>query len=594
MMHPTRAARIVLVLTLATMISSLSCPPQHAKAQAVPAMPTTQTTKSNTPPPTPREFRAAWVATVGNIDWPSQSGLSAEQQKSEIVQILDRAKEINLNVIVLQVRTTADALYESKLEPWSAFLTGTQGKSPGYDPLTFWVEQAHQRGIELHAWFNPYRTQYGGSKVEPADTHISKTHPELVKSYGKYGWMDPGEPAAQEHSFNVFMDVVDRYDVDGIHIDDYFYPYPEPLNPKDKDDKREAPFPDDPSYQKYTDAGGKLKREDWRRESIDKLIHRIYEGIRKRKKNVQFGISPFGIPRPGLEGIEYVKGFDQHDKLYADTVKWLQNGWCDYFAPQLYWKVGAPNQPFLGLVRWWTQNNPKGRHIYPGLFTSRIDFSDTSWSPDEILGQIMVTRLTPGAGGNVHFSMVALDQNRRKVSDMLRDVHYAQPALVPATPWLDNDAPAAPTDVKSERGPEIAPPATRLASEEPAEQSRRGRRRGDRGGDGGSGPATTRAATKPFIALSTQPAPKGPVQSVRVTWQPAEGEKAWLWSIAYHQGPGWKYQVIPGDKTETILPDDATAGPATQIAVAAVDRSGNESRRTVIKTGLEKEPAPAK
>ena len=566
-MHPTSPLARLLVLLLVTL--AFSCSPSKPKsASSLPAIPATRPTAGgDEPPPAPREFRAAWVATVGNIDWPTKPGLSTAEQQREVIQILDRAAEINLNAIILQVRTTADALYDSKYEPWSYYLTGKQGKAPDpyYDPLKFWIDEAHKRGIELHAWFNPFRT-YVSSSIERSNTHITKSHPELARDYGKMGWMDPGDPAAREHSFNVFMDVVDRYDVDGIHIDDYFYPYPEPLNPDDKNDKREKPFPDDNTFGRYVAQGGKLLRNDWRRDNINQLIHRIYDGIRKRKPHVKFGISPFGIPRPGLDGIEYVKGFDQYDKLYADTVMWLQKGWCDYFVPQLYWKTGAMSQPYLGLLRWWAQNNPKARNIYGGLFLTRIDWGETSWSPDEILGQIMITRLTPGAHGNVHFSMIGLTQNRKKIAELLRDGLYAQPALVPPSHWLDSKPPVAPRRVMVERiAADAMPPPPSTA------------------------PATKPATTKPFVSLdppTTKPIPVVP--GAKITWSPSSGEKAFVWAVYYKQGSAWKLKVVPGDEIETTIADDATAGPATVVAVSAVDRCGNESKRTRIQTGLTK------
>lgn len=567
--------RAVLLLSCVVALAFSCRTPQQlnpaARPVALPAI--AQPGTADEPPPAVREFRAAWVATVGNIDWPSKPGLPTEQQQQEIIQILDRAKEINLNAIVLQVRTTADALYDSKLEPWSYYLTGKQGQppSPYYDPLQFWVDQAHKRGIELHAWFNPYRTKVAGSKVVPAPNHVSQAHPELNKTYGKWGWMDPGEPGSEEHSFRVFMDVVERYDVDGIHIDDYFYPYPEPVHPDDKNDKSTIPFPDDDSYRRYTDGGGKLNRADWRRANISHLIHRIYDGIKQRKKTVKFGISPFGIPRPGLPGIEYVKGFDQYDKLYADTVTWLREGWCDYFVPQLYWKTAAPQQPYLGLLEWWTKNNPKHRNIYGGLFTSRIDWSETPWCPDEILGQITITRLVPGAGGNVHFSQICLDQNRRKISDLLRDGLYAQPALVPSSSWLDNTPPPPAKDVTTSRVPAAATKPAEPASTDTADNN-------------------TNATTKPWYALTPEKPPTKPLQSVRVSWNSSnDEERVWLWSIYYRQGDDWKMQVVPGDEREIVIRDSGTNGPATRVAVAAVDRSGNESKRVTISTGLKKD-----
>ena len=248
----------------------------------------------STPPPANREFRAAWVATVGNIDWPTKKGLTADEQKKEVIAILDKSVDLKLNAIVLQVRTSADALYKSSIEPWSEFLTGKQGKDPGYDPLEFWVEEAHKRGLELHAWFNPYRAMYGGGKVEErSKDHIWNTNRDIVKEYGGMLWMDPGEPEAEKITVDVFTDVVKRYDVDGIHIDDYFYPYPV----SDKETKKEIDFPDDASWQKYQSSGGKLERADWRRDNINRTIRDVYIKTHKIKPWVKFGISPFGIPR---------------------------------------------------------------------------------------------------------------------------------------------------------------------------------------------------------------------------------------------------------------------------------------------------------
>jgi uncharacterized lipoprotein YddW (UPF0748 family) len=542
----------------------------------------------NQPPEPMREFRAAWVATVGNIDWPTKPGLAAADQQKEALAILDRAAEIHLNAIVLQVRTTADALYDSKIEPWSAFLTGTQGKAPEpyYDPLKFWVDEAHKRGIELHAWFNPYRTRYGGKPIEAAESHISKARPDLVKDYGKMGWMDPGEPDAADQSYRVFMDVVERYDVDGVHIDDYFYPYPEKAP---GGGSGEMPFPDDASYAKYQQAGGKLARPDWRRQNVTDLVRKVYEGVKQRKPAVKFGISPFGIPRPGLDGIPYVAGFDQYEKLYADTVLWLKNGWCDYFVPQLYWKTSAPQQPYPGLLNWWAGHNPMGRHVFGGLYTSRLSERDAGWSPDEILGQIMITRVTPGAHGEVHFSMKALTENRRKISDTLRDGLYAEPALPPVAGWLDKVPPPAPRNVTVERpamadrkatANRVASAATRPAAEPVATEP------------AATQPADTMpAATEPTPAavanLATEPARSVPAtkgstgrSGTLVTWTPGVGEAARVWAVQYKAGNVWKLKVVPGDQTETTLTGGGPEGRGiSHVGVAAVDRCGNLSKR---------------
>ena len=246
------------------------------------------------PPEPTREFRAAWVATVGNIDWPSQKTLSSQDQKAELLAILNRAAELKLNAIIFQVRPACDALYASRIEPWSEYLTGTMGKAPEpfYDPLTFAIEEAHKRGLELHAWFNPYRARLLAAKSPAASSHISKTKPQLVRHYGEYLWLDPGEKDVQDYSHSVVMDVVKRYDVDGIHFDDYFYPYKVRSS-----SGGDLDFPDDASWQRYG-ARGKLSRDDWRRQNVNVFIERVYKSIKSAKPWVKFGVSPFGIWRP--------------------------------------------------------------------------------------------------------------------------------------------------------------------------------------------------------------------------------------------------------------------------------------------------------
>ncbi|MDW8310812.1 MAG: family 10 glycosylhydrolase, partial [Verrucomicrobiales bacterium] len=248
-----------------------------------------------TPPSPAREFRGAWVATVKNIDWPSRPGLTADQQKAELTAMLDQAARLKLNAILLQVRPACDALYASRFEPWSPYLTGRMGKPPEpyYDPLEFAVTQAHRRGLELHAWFNPYRALVKSPDLEVAPTHVSRKRPELVRDYGKYLWLDPGDPAVQDYSISVVLDVVRRYDVDGVHFDDYFYPYPEKGS-----DGTEMDFPDEPTWKKYGLRSG-LSRDDWRRQNVNGFIQRLYRSIKAAKPWVKFGISPFGIWRPG-------------------------------------------------------------------------------------------------------------------------------------------------------------------------------------------------------------------------------------------------------------------------------------------------------
>jgi uncharacterized lipoprotein YddW (UPF0748 family) len=398
---------------------------------------------ANLPPPPPREFRAAWIATVANIDWPSTKGLTVEQQKREIVRIVDRAKELKLNALIFQVRPAADALYSSALEPWSEYLTGEQGKTPDpyYDPLEMWVEEAHGRGIELHAWFNPYRARHVSAKSPNAPMHIANANPEIVKSYGGYLWMDPGEDAAAQRTLDVILDVVRRYDIDGVHVDDYFYPYPVSVPgsvpPLDQD------FPDDLSWRRWVERGGGLSRADWRRRNVNRLMERIYINVHREKPWVRFGISPFGLGRPDRRP-PGITGFSQYDKLYADVELWLDRGWLDYLAPQLYWPIDQPPQAFGALMEYWVGQNTAGRHIWPGLFTSRIDNSPNSWKPDEIMDEIALMRTRAAVSGHVHFSMVALMENRQGINDRLKAA-YATPALTPAMPWLATERPPAPT-----------------------------------------------------------------------------------------------------------------------------------------------------
>lgn len=388
-----------------------------------------------TQPTIEREFRAVWVATVDNIDYPSKPGLPVSQMKSEMIAILNKCKSLNLNAVIFQVRPSADALYASKYEPWSWYLTASQGKAPegGFDPLTFAIEESHKRGMELHVWCNPYRANHPAQKGPLHSSHLANTNPRIVKKYGTYLWLDPSEKAVQDRSYNVFMDLVSRYDIDGIHIDDYFYPYPVTENNVKVD------FPDSESYARYQRAGGKMSRGDWRRNSVNVFIKRVHDGIKERKPWVNFGISPFGIYRPGVP--ETIKaGIDQYDELYADALKWYQEGWCDYFTPQLYWPIAQTPQSFPVLLDWWARMNRKNVHLWPGQFTSRTDPKGGNWKATEVTDQINLVRKQKGSTGTVHFSMKALMNNWNGISDELKR-SYAKPALVPASPWNKVPAP---------------------------------------------------------------------------------------------------------------------------------------------------------
>lgn len=397
------------------------------------------------PPALPREFRAVWVATVDNIDWPSVRGLPTDKAQAELIAILDRAKKVGLNAIILQVRPHADAMYSSSIEPWSEYLTGRQGKAPEpyWDPLEFAVEQAHKRGLELHAWVNPYRAWHPAAKGPKAENYIGREDPAIVKEYGKYEWMDPSEPEVQNRTYKVMMDIVERYDLDGIHIDDYFYPY------KVKDSSgKDVDFPDSRSWGRYKASQGSLSRADWRRKSVDDFIHRVYDGIKAEKPWVKFGISPFGIYRPNVpEGIK--AGVDQYGDLYADARKWLREGWLDYFTPQLYWPIDLTPQAYPVLLKWWLSQNTQNRHMWPGNYTGRTDPGNGNWKAKEVLNQIEVTRKL-GASGNVHFSMKCLMKNWNGITDSLITGPYAPTSLVPASPWLDKEPPSTPEHVATE------------------------------------------------------------------------------------------------------------------------------------------------
>lgn len=372
-----------------------------------------------------REYRGAWVASVGNIDWPSKPGLGVEGMHAEIENALDTAAQLKLNALFLQVRPACDATYLSAIEPTSYYLMGQQGESipDGFDPLEVWIAGAHARGIELHAWINPFRARPSGATYELGPHHIAVRRPDLVREYDRGLWLDPGEPDAVEHSLRVVDDLVRRYDLDGLHFDDYFYPYP----------KDGQPFPDDASYAKYEKSGGKLPRETWRRTNIDGFVQRVYDQTRRAKDNVRVSISPFGIWRPGHPA--GVAGFDAFEGLSADSRRWLCEGWMDMVVPQLYWKISAAKQPYAELLDWWIKQNECGRLVLAGNYASRINSTPESWHPTEIVNQVLHTRSSQAAG-NVHFSLVAMLEDRKGLKQSLCEGVYSEGAVIPETAWL--------------------------------------------------------------------------------------------------------------------------------------------------------------
>ncbi len=389
---------------------------------------------AKSPPPPVRELRGAWIATVANINRPSKPGLSVAQQQAELISLLDHAARLHLNAIYFQVRPVADALYASPLEPWSEYLTGTQGKMPQplYDPLALAVSEAHQRGLQLHAWFNPFRAGHPDAKSSPALNHVIRTHPELVRHYGKQIWLDPGEPEARARAINAVLDVVNRYDVDGVVFDDYFYPYPEKVGGVAAD------FPDGASWKKYGAQSG-LSRDDWRRENINRFVQKVSQSVHAAKPWVQFGISPFGIWRPGVPtGID-TKALDAYGKLYADAKLWINNGWVDYLAPQLYWPIAPSEHSFTTLNQWWRQQNLKGRHVFAGLYDAA---AGSKFSEEEIGRQMDVVRAQTGSGGVIHYHLGSLIANPRLAKIVA--AKYAPPALPPAVTWLESTPPKKP------------------------------------------------------------------------------------------------------------------------------------------------------
>ncbi|MFO1501457.1 MAG: family 10 glycosylhydrolase [Verrucomicrobiota bacterium] len=302
------------------------------------------------------------------------------------------------------------------------------------DPLAFAIEEAHRRGLELHAWFNPFRVRAPVLKGGVAGNYVTRTRPEFVRTYGSQLWMDPGLKAVHDYSIRVILDVVRRYNIDGVHLDDYFYPYPERNAAGQNID-----FPDGPSWKLYTAAGGRLNRADWRRKNVDDFVHALNQKIKAEKKWVKFGISPFGIWQPGFPK-QVTRGLNAYDYLYADSRKWLANGWADYFVPQLYWAIDG-DQSFPALLHWWSSQNSKSRLLCAGNDATKVG---TAWTSTEIVKQIRITQKQAGAAGNVLWNMTSLLQNNAGLADSLRKGPFASPAVVPVCSWLNPGAPAKP------------------------------------------------------------------------------------------------------------------------------------------------------
>jgi uncharacterized lipoprotein YddW (UPF0748 family) len=431
-------------------VSPVTTPPGTTPPGSTPPGGAPAPTPVDTPPTIRREFRGAWIATVGNIDWPSRAGLGVAQQQAELQTLITGFSQTGLNAVILQIRPAADALYRSALEPWSRYLTGTQGNDPGYDPLEYATGLAHGAGMEMHAWFNPFRAGNSRDTSLFAATHIWRARRDLARIYGTQVWMDPGDPEVQDRSMAVVLDVVRRYDIDAIHLDDYFYPYLE----RDTQN-RLIDFPDSATYARYNARG--LTRADWRRDNINRFVERLYREVHGVKPWVRVGISPFGIWRPGNP--PGITGLDAYTEIYADSKLWLNNGWLDYFAPQLYWASAPAAQSYPTLLAWWASQNVRGRHLWPGNATYRVsDGTSTAFAPAEIATQLTTTRASAaasgGATGNIFYNATSLFARNAEVSKLLAAGVYASgPALPPATSWLDASPPAAPAVVVSESAP---------------------------------------------------------------------------------------------------------------------------------------------
>ena len=357
-------------------------------------------------------MRAAWVASVSNLNFPTRPGLPVQTQREQIRRIVAAAADCGLNALMVQVRPEGDALYRSELEPWSRYLTGVQGKAPGYDPLQTFIEEGHRRGVAIHAWINPFRASVGSAAT--AANHLSRILPDAVRKVGAWRWMDPGEPAVRERIIRVGADLLRRYDVAGIVLDDYFYPYPGSGLPR-------GTFPDGATYGRYRAEGGVLELPAWRRANIDGLIQGMRRMVTSTRPGASFGVSPFGIYRPNVPaGVE--ARVDQFAELYADPLQWLRQGWVDYLSPQLYWPDAGP-QSYSALLRWWRspEVNPRGIPIYPSIALDRLG-EGFDWPVAEVARQLRLEESIaprPAGGGFILWSIGPVLRDQKGVDSVV-------------------------------------------------------------------------------------------------------------------------------------------------------------------------------
>jgi uncharacterized lipoprotein YddW (UPF0748 family) len=379
-----------------------------------------------------RELRGAWIATVENIDWPRSNTETSGEQIKELVDIIDSLKLAGINAVYFQVRTECDALYKSSYEPWSYYLTGQQGKVPDpyYDPLAFAISEAHSKGMELHAWFNPYRAVRKVGDYPIADNHVTKTHPDWILDFGTYKMLNPGIPAVRHYIAKIVADVVRRYNVDGIHFDDYFYPYVPHITNQDS--------------AAFAEYGGNFTNvDDWRRNNINQMIAEVHDTIEAINSDVKFGVSPFGIVENKYAGTD---GFESYNKIYCDPLNWIKNKTVDYVAPQLYWEIGNKAADYAKLLPWWA-SVIDGRQLYIGIFSSKLAARDYKGLKTELEDEINLNSITPNVSGTIFFSAKSITQNYSGLADTLENSLFKYPALVPAMPWKDSVPPLAPQNL---------------------------------------------------------------------------------------------------------------------------------------------------
>tara|TARA_Y100000739_G_C20597128_1_gene460931 strand:+ start:197 stop:1795 length:1599 start_codon:yes stop_codon:yes gene_type:complete len=389
-----------------------------------------------------RELRSAWITTFTNLDWPSTKGLTSLQQKKEFLNIVSDFQNNSINAVIGQIRASSDAFYKSKLSPWSEWLTGQQGEAPDsdFDPLKFMVDECHKRNMEFHAWFNPFRAVSHVKFSSISNDHITRKKPEWFFKYGNTLYYNPGIPEVRKYICNVVKEVVQNYDIDGVHFDDYFYPY------TIKGEK----IPDDKEFNLY--SRGCESKEDWRRDNINLLIQEVAQVIKIEKKHVKFGVSPLAIWRNHKQdpkGSFTNSGQSSYDNLYCDTKLWIEESWVDYMAPQLYWSTSNKFANYNHLINWWTKNE-YNRHLYVGHAIYKLDTQNRhSFETEELIKQVNIARQNGKVNGNIYFRAKAFVSNHQNFQKTISESIYKYPSLIPAMTWIDSISPSKPTKLKA-------------------------------------------------------------------------------------------------------------------------------------------------